>query len=175
MRPKTIYSLATLMMIMVFPAIARAALINQSFVNEYRTDAVYLFIINDNRSADISFETNPVSFGDDATDWTYTLFGSETLLMEGDPIDPYSGSFRVSFTDNSPRRNTNQFDFTLEWAEYLGGVSVGQGSIYYQNGTIDRFDGNFTSTVPTPLPASAWLLMSGLALFVGFRRYTKED
>jgi hypothetical protein len=175
MKLKTLITLAIL--IVILPLSARAALMTQSFVNEYQTDAIYLFILNDNRGADISFDTDPVSFGNAASGWSHTLFDTETLMMAGNTIDPFNGSFDVTFTDNSnrPNRNTNQFDFTLEWAEYLGGTSVGQGSIYYQNGSMTSFDDTFTSTVPTPLPASAWMLMSGLALFFGIRRYNKED
>lgn len=174
MKLKTLITLAIL--IVILPLSARAALMTQSFVNEYQTDAIYLFILNDNRGADISFDTDPVSFGNAASGWSYTLYDTETLMMAGNTIDPYNGLFDVTFTDNSnrPNRNTSQFDFTLEWAEYMGGTSVAQGSIYYQNGSITSFDDTFTSTVPTPLPASAWMLMSGLALFLGVRRYNKE-
>jgi hypothetical protein len=171
---KTIYLLMILLMI---PVVASAATISQSFLNDYQSDAIYLFIINDNVGRDISFQTDPVVYGGAATGWTTTLFDSESLVMQGTTIIPLSGLFDVTFWDN---RNgggnpTGFFDFSLEWAEYLGGAAVAQGSLYYDNGAIVGADGNFTSTVPTPVPASAWMLFSGLALFVGIRRHNNKE
>lgn len=170
---KTIYLLMILLMI---PAAVSAATISQSFLNDYQSDAIYLFIINDNVGRDISFVADPVVYGGAATGWSTTLFDSESLVMQGTTINALSGIFDVTFWDN---RNgggnpTGFFDFTLEWAEYLGGAEVAQGSLYYDNGGITGSDGNFTSTVPTPVPASVWMLFSGLALFVGIRRHNKE-
>lgn len=164
--------LSLILILMAIPVAASAATFTQSFTNENPADAIYLFIINDNVGRDISFVDDPVNFGDAAAGWNTTLFGTETLVMQGTTIDAYTGSFDVTFWDNRDGNGnpTGFFDFTLEWAEYSNGSALAQGSIYYTNGGITGADGNFTSTVPTPVPASLWLAISGLALLVGIRR-----
>lgn len=174
MKLKTIINL--ILLILIMPAAGRAATITKSLVNDYQTDTIYLFITNDDAGPGISFVSDPVVFGGGAAGWSATLFDTNTLVMQGAPINPLSGQFDVAFWDN---RNGNGnpsafFDFSLEWAEYLGGSAVGQGSLYYTNGAITGADGNFTSTIPTPIPASAWMLVSGITLLVGIRRYKKE-
>ena len=173
MKLKTIRNLILILLIMPFTA--SAATITESLHNDYQTDAIYLFIINDGQGRDIEFVTDPVVFGDAATDWSTTLFDSESLVMQGATIDPESGLFDITFWDNRNRGGSNAFDFTLEWAEYFNGVAVGQGSLYYTNGDIVAANDNFTSTVPTPIPASAWMLVSGVALLVGIRRHNKGN
>ena len=159
-------------LLLALPLVLNAATLTQTFENEYETDAVYLFIINDSIGRDVTFDDDPVSIGGAAAGWSTTLFDSESLVMQGTTIDAFSGSFTVSFWDgrNGGGNPDAFFDFTLEWAEYLDGSMVAQGSIYYDDGGIYRTDDNFTSTVPTPVPASVWMLVSGLALLVGLRR-----
>jgi len=166
--------LSLILILLAMPMLASAATLTQyDFYNEYQADAIYLFIINDNTGQDISFVNDPVVFDGATTGWTTTVFNPEALVMQGSAIDPYTGNFDVTFWDNrGGNGNPNGFfDFTLEWAEYLGGTAMAQGSIYYTNGSITGADGNFTSTIPTPIPASLWLAISGLTLLVGIRRY----
>lgn len=173
MKLKMIRNLILILLIMPFTA--TAATITESLYNDYQTDAIYLFIINDNQGRDIEFVTDPVVFGNAATDWTTTLFDSESLVMQGTTIDSLSGLFDVTFWDGRTNGGNNTFDFTLEWAEYFNGVAVDQGSLYYLDGEITGADDNFTSTVPTPIPASAWMLVSGVALLVGIRRRSNKE
>ena len=155
---------------MPFPA--EAATTTQTLLNDHQTDAIYLFIVNDQTDPFIRFAADPVDFGRDAVGWSSTLFEDNTaLLMQGDAIDPRQGRFRVTFDDGLPGGGRDSFDFTLEWAEYYQGTSLEQGSIYYSNGRYTGFDDSFNSTVPTPVPASVWMLVSGLGLLVGLRRY----
>ncbi len=166
--------LSLILILMTLPVAASAAtLTTNDFYNEYQSDAIYLFIINNNTGRDISFVDDPIVFDGATAGWTTTLFSPEALVMQGATIDPYTGNFDVTFWDNRNGNGnpTGFFDFTLEWAEYLGGTAVAQGSIYYSNGGITGTDGNFTSTIPTPVPASLWLAISGLTLLVGLRRY----
>jgi len=170
-------TICLLMILLMIPVAASAATLTQSFLNDYVSDSIYLFITDVN-GRDIDFVDDPVVFGGAASGWSAAVFDDgDTLVMQGTTIDARSGLFDVTFWDN---RNGNGnptafFDFTLEWAEYSGGVALGLGSIYYTDGVITGADGNFTSTVPTPVPASVWMLFSGLALFVGIRRRSNKE
>lgn len=164
------------LILLAFPPLLNAAIFTQTFLNEYESDAIYLFIKNvDEIGRSVVFDDDPVDFGLAAGAWSSTLVDSESLIMQGASIAPLSGSFTVSFWDERDGKGNagKDFDFTLEWAEYFKGAAVAQGSIYYLDGEDYATDGNFTSTVPAsvPVPASVWMLVSGLALLVGLRRY----
>lgn len=160
--------------LLMMPVAASAATFDQFFYNEYQTDGVYLFILNDSVDTDIHFEADPVAFGGTASGWSTTLYDPESLYVQGTMIDPFDGNFTVSFTDNNGSTGTDVLDFTMEWAEFANGTSLAQGSLYYLDGIISSADGNFTSTIPTPVPASVWMLFSGLAMFIGIRRRTAK-
>lgn len=152
---------------------AEAATITRTFLNDQTTDAVYLFIVNDQDDPFIRFADEPVRFllDADANGWQSMLFDDNTtLMMYGDAIDPRSGRFRVTFQDGLTGGGNGGFDFRLEWAEYFQGGVLDQGSLYYSNGGYTGLDNTFTSSVPTPVPASVWMMVSGLALLVGLSR-----
>jgi hypothetical protein len=160
--------------LLMMPVTASAATFDQFFYNEYQTDGVYLFILNDSVDTDIHFDADPVAFGGTASGWSTTLYDPETLYMQGTTIDPFDGNFTITFTDNDGSTGTDVLDFTMEWAELLGGTVLAQGSLYYMDGNISSADPNFTSTIPTPVPASVWMLFSGLAFVIGIRRNSKK-
>lgn len=158
--------------VFLLPLQAEAGSITRTLMNDHRTDAIYLFIVNDETDPFIRFADDPVDYRRDAVGWSSTLFDdNSTLLMQGAAVDPRQGRYRVTFADGLTGGGNASFDFTLEWAEYFQGTLLEAGSIYYTNGSFTGFDGTFTSTVPTPVPASVWMLVSGLALVVGLRRY----
>lgn len=173
--PKTICRLVAVIIVLLMPGAALAGTYTQTFYNEFQTDSIYPFLYDDDKNHDVIFQS--VDFTD--ASWSIATSNSENtyLQLSGPVVDPGALQFDITFTGGPNKYRIPSF--TLEWAEYLNGVpsaSDAMGAI-----TLDRKGGSyswivsndFNSTVPTPLPASTWLLLSGLFFLVGVRRHTR--
>ncbi len=133
-----------------------AAPLTQAFRNDYATDSIFLFIT----AGDVEFENvirMPVY-------WDMGISDPYTLALFGFEIDP-GEKFIIRFSERG--------SFTLEWAEMLGSVIQGSGSIFFENGRYVDASAEFDQPVPTPVMPTLWLLGSGLVCLVGVRRKLK--
>jgi len=176
MHSKTL--IGALALILMIPVVSSAALFSASFANLYDTDEIVLAITPDQESRNITFESVdfPGEFNP-AAGWSVTSTEPGLVTMGGNAISAGSSLFDVTFNDNTGwlegwigtifnGGNVNwAFDFTLQWTEYLAGVEIGQWTYEFENGVNQ-------STTPVPLPTSGWMLLSGLALFIGIRRHS---
>lgn len=149
----------TILILTMFSPAASAAPFWMNFWNEFQTDSVYLFIIDDN----VTFRN--VDENQLAPTWTMDTFEPTRLVFSGDTINANQGSFRIQFSDNRDA-------FLLEWAEVLNGVVQPghSGTLTFNNRgqIVNSAYGPITSAVP--IPESIWLLGSALICFVGIRR-----
>jgi hypothetical protein len=162
---------ALFLMLVLSPVMASASLIYHYQNNFFETDEIVFEITDVTSGAEISIAnymptSYPVSF-----DWSTegTPPQSLTYTYDGGSIEANTGNFIFYLWDGGPLEwfvNMDNFDFTLTWTEFLGGVEQGSGSVAYLDGV--------PTAVPTPLPASVWLLLSGLGLFVGIRRHRAD-
>jgi hypothetical protein len=153
----------------MMPAVALAAVFEFEYTNAFVADVISFQITDVTSSANISFADwfiwSPDSNGA-AAEWTYVrALPPQSLVFSAQPgssILPLSGVFSLWLWDGGYNfwGPPDQFDFTLSWTESLNGITLGAGTIDFENGVM----------VPAPLPASAWMLLSGLAMFVGVRR-----
>lgn len=166
--------IATIALLFI-PAVGSAAFMEYVYHNAYEADEIRFNIVNVTSGADISFNTFlwwTHDSSDAANDWTWLRTDPQSLVFS-DPdnpregILPGTGTFTVSVYDGVLfplfSQTSDRFDFTLEWSEWLNGSMVA-GS----EGHLDFIDGE---PIPTPIPASAWMLVSGLAIFLGIRRH----
>ena len=155
----------SLILLLTAPAVGSAALLSGTYWNTFEANEIRFNLV-DGGSLDIRIVfANP---GDAAENWDSQITDGQRVVFGGPgeaAIVPHTGSFRVWFYDNSFFNfSSDNFDFTLEWAEYLNGSFLGSGDITYEDGE--------EVPSPVPLPTSAWMLISGLALFVGIRRHS---
>lgn len=159
--------------LLLAPIHGHAGTFTANFYNEYQTDAVYLFLYDDG-PRDVFFQD--VTFSGPRT-WEITDQTDTFLHFSGaNEAGPRDLRFRITFADGHSGRNIQPF--TLEWAEYLAGgpsTSNAMGTLSYERnrgrlGWVASSD--FTSTVPTPIPGSTWLLLSGIFFLAGVRRQT---
>ena len=146
------------MLVVMVAAVSHAAPLNQTYNNDNNTDYIYLFITSVSGP-----EVNFIEWRTLPGGWTVDIQEDKTLSAYGPEINP-GERFRVRFSE----RGT----FTLEWTEMLNGsnIPVGSGSISYNNGRLVGADNSFTSTFPTPVSSTYWLLGSGLIVLIGVRR-----
>lgn len=146
---------------------------SSTFWNEYQTDSIYLFLYDDNNRHDAIFQS--VTFSN-AT-WSVADQSDTYLHLSGPEAGPWDIAFTLSITDNR-NRNARIIPFTLEWAEYLNGSPSAvdaMGSIEFTRGGNSWVaSSDFNSTIPNPIPASTWLLLSGIGFLVGVRRQTRS-
>jgi hypothetical protein len=150
----------TAILILMVTAVSHAATLNYTYNNDNQTDYIYLFITSV-EGADVDF----VQWTSLPGGWVTDIHEAERLSAYGPTIDP-GERFRIRFSE----RGT----FTLEWAEMLSGVAQDQGSRYFVNGRFVSADDEFTSTIPTPIAGTYWLLGSGLIVLIGVRRRSKS-
>ena len=172
------YRLGVLIAILLFimPLHGHAGTYTATFLNEFQTDAVYLFLYDDRSNQDVRFQdvafTGPSSWGIAQQTDTFLNFRGTSEAGPGDL------RFRITFNDD--RNNPNIIPFTIEWAEYLNGSpstsdAMGTLSMERDRGRLTWVATNdFNSTVPTPIPGSTWLLMSGLFFLAGVRRHNRR-
>lgn len=165
--PKYIIGFFAVLVIMVMslPLDAKAGIYKGNFRNDYQADSIYLFLYDEAPDADVIFQNvrlNPASA------WSAAAQTETYLWLSGPAVSPKSVKFNLTFTDDRATRDI--LPFTLEWAEYLNGSFAAPdafGSLMRgprQNGAGYQWTASdaFSSPVPTPLPASTWLLLSGL-------------
>jgi len=152
--------------LLVMPSLASAAFMDYSYENKYDTDQIVFNIVELGPDAPntIYFTrlgngiSAPAGWRDDFSNAFQTLtFSSATAIGAGD------GGFNFPFYDDWRINNLLGFDFTMTWSEYDIQDEV------WKNGIIQFEDG--IEVLHTPIPASAWMLMSGLAIFLGIRRH----
>jgi hypothetical protein len=155
--------------LLVMPSLASAAFMDYSYENKYDTDQIVFNIVElGPEASDTIYFTNMPFFGHsiDATDgWDADISNAfQTLTFSSaDAIDAGTGSFNFPFYDSFLTADLLGFDFTMTWSEYDIRDEV------WKNGII-QFE-NGVEVLHTPIPASAWMLMSGLAIFLGIRRH----
>jgi hypothetical protein len=158
----------SMLLFLIIPVVASAARWEFNYTNAFTSDEINFEITNVTSGANLSFFDmliwSPDS-GGAAADWTYQVNTPPPSLAfsasSGGSIASGSGAFSMWFYNGDFFGTAlDDFDFTLAWTESIGGAIQG-------SGTIDFVDGN---VVPTPIPASAWMLLSGLAMFIGIRR-----
>ena len=123
---------------------ANATTAQQTFTNDYASNAIYLFADN---PANLSF-TN-ATFSGGASGWSLTVNTGDELAMSGPVLTPGNGLFNVTFSYTS-------LPFSFQWAEVLTGTTT--------NTTNSAFThlSAINPASPVPLPAPIWLLGSAL-------------
>jgi hypothetical protein len=145
-----------LLTFLVSGSVVHAAPFTQTFLNDYQTDSIFLFITDvDLTDGDTTFS----KWQKTPKNWVEGFNEPDKISVSGPQINP-GEEFRVKFD--------NRGTFTLEWAELLKGSIQGSGSIYFDNGSFAGVSDNFTSAVP--INGSLWLLGSGLVCLMGIRR-----
>ncbi len=168
-----IFGLLVIFALLVLPRTAMAGTYSSTFWNEYQTDSIHLFLYDDSNRHDVIFES--VTFSN--VTWSVADQSDTYLHLSGPEAGPWDIGFTLSVTDN---RNPNAriIPFTLEWAEYLNGSPStvdAMGSIAFTRGGNSWVaSSDFNSAIPNPIPASTWLLLSGICFLVGVRRRTQS-
>lgn len=138
---------------------AGAATLNQSFHNDFASNAIYLFSDN---AANLNFSN--VTLGGAASGWSIDTLNGQELSMSGATLSPGTGNFTVTLSYQS-------LPFSFQWAEVLAGgatnVVLGSGTLNW-NGSSWSANNAFTHlgalnpAAPVPIPAPIWLLGSAL-------------
>jgi hypothetical protein len=144
---------------------AGAATLNQTFMNDYATNALYFWADD---AANLQFAQ--VSFGTGMTAWSVQQNGGDALVLAGPTVDARAGRFTVRF-DYTTR------PFSFQWAEVFfdSGLNriLGGGTLTYTTGgwvSSDVFTRAaavphpFAAQASVPLPQPALLLVSALLL-----------
>ena len=164
------------LILFLIPLNGQAGIYTATFLNEYQTDGLYLFLYDDSADHDVRFQ-----------DVTFNGPGSWEIAEQTDTFLHFSGAneagpadlrFRITFTDDRNSRFITPF--MLEWAEYLDGRpsasdAMGTLSLERRRGRLSWVaTSDFNSTVHSPIPGSTWLLMSGIFFLAGVRRHTRR-
>ncbi len=152
----------------------QAAKLNQTFANDFDTNSIYLWSAD---AGNMSFlEANP---GKGMDGWSITTLTPAKLVMAGPTVDAGRGRFKVllNYLDRS---------FRMEWAEVYFANAIptvrGAGTLTYGKGGwsnddsfshMAEFQLSNVKSAATPLPSSAVMLLSALALG-GLARYRRR-
>ena len=152
---------------------ASASTLQQTFTNDYASNAIYLFADN---PVNLSFTSATFSGG--ASGWSLTVNTGDELAMSGTVLTPGSGLFNVTF-------NYTSLPFSFQWAEVLTGTTtntvLGSGTLNW-NGSGWSTNSAFTHlsainpASPVPVPAPIWLLGSALVglICIGRRSHSPK-
>lgn len=158
--------IGSMILVLMMPVVALAATLDFVYDNQYETDMIRFDIIDVTSGGSLIFFDFPPLGWDistDAANWTDSVINVNASVMFSAPADASiladANHFNLSIWDRLGGDDPSIFDLTLAWTEYLDGGVQGAGTIDFENGVI-----------ATPLPASAWMLLSGLAMFIGIRR-----
>jgi hypothetical protein len=152
------FVLAVLLTMSTVASQATAAPWTQVFKNDYDLDAIH-FWITDGNVTFVSWQQpkNP-------DPWVTDVFEPTHVAGSGAMIQAGKGSWQVRFSDKTP--------FTMQWAEILGGIIQGSGSLIYDKGWTSSPD--FTMEVSqVSIPTTLLLLGSGFVGLVGIRKTTR--
>ena len=181
---KIFYSIACLLLtgLVCFPSDLRAGSYAVDFNNKFDTDAIYLFLFNeDDNKKDVIFQE--INFST-PSNWSVADFSPDYLHLTSTAA-AIAGDFDYSITFSDGEKGNGANTFRIEWAEYLNGLPSGdtaQGSLTFSGSmnsaptpvSNDVFTSTVPGTVPTPIPASTWLLLSGIFFLVGVRRHARR-
>ena len=149
-------------LLLLLPALATAAMISSTFYNQTDADEVRFSVLNDAIGEDVTISIRYP--GGAASGWPYPPYAPPPTqsVWFGDSTEADilagTGSFTLWFMAPGA---IDVMDFTLLWQEFSDGLLMFQDFDTYIDGQV---------ATPTPIPASAWMLASGLALFIGLRR-----
>lgn len=152
---------------------AQAASLNQSFSNDFDTNAIYLW--SDDPS-NMQFEQ--VRFSAAMAGWNLDVDSASALVLSGPAAAAGAGRFTV-------KMDYQVKPFSMQWAEVFfdSGINriLGGGTLTYRNGGWSGSDvftragdipHQFSAQSAVPLPPSIVLLLSALAFFP-LRRYVR--
>ncbi len=163
MRPLLRFA-ATLLALSLTATTAVAATLNQTFMNDFASNAMYFWSEN---PANMQF--GAVSFGSNMSGWSVQSASAAALVIQGPVVAAAQGRFTMGF-DYVTR------PFSLQWAEVFfdSGINhiLGAGTLSYSasgwagtNVFTHAADvpHQFTTQASVPLPPSVVLLLSALA------------
>lgn len=142
---------------------AGAATLNQTFMNDHATNALYFWADD---ATNLQFER--VRFGTGMTAWSVQSNSGDALVLTGPTVDARAGRFtlRLDYTTRP---------FSFQWAEVFfdSGLNriLGAGTLTYTTGGWVGSDvftraaavpHQFAAQASVPLPQSVLLLLSGL-------------
>ncbi|MGE3772360.1 MAG: hypothetical protein AB7I32_05505 [Gammaproteobacteria bacterium] len=156
---------ATLLTLSLSATTAVAATLDQTFMNDFTSNALYLW-----SDEPAKLQLGAVSFGSNMQAWSVQSASAAALVLGGPAVAAGQGRFSIRF-DYVSR------PFSLQWAEVFfdGGLNhiLGAGTLSYSTsgwaGTnvfthAADIPQQFTAQTSVPLPPSAVLLSSALVL-----------
>lgn len=155
---------ALLITLLLSAGSAGAATLNQTFMNDFETNAIYLW------STDASnMSLDGISFGANMGAWQATTHTPAKLVLSGPTIGPVAGRFDLLM-------NYKNLPFQLEWAEVFfdnaNNAIRGYGTLTFDGGGWSNANvSSHVIDIPlhpgavVPLPSSLLLLVS-IVLFV---------
>ena len=148
---------------------AQAATLNQTFMNDFETNAVYLWSVD---AANMHFDG--FSLGSNMEAWQAEVSTPDKLVLRGPSVTAGAGRFNLLM-------NYQSTPFRLEWAEVffdkVSNVVRGYGTLTFDgNGWSNTSVASHVIDIPLhpavaamPLPAS-WLMMASALALVGLRK-----
>ena len=155
-------SLALLMLLTV--GTARAATLDQTFMNDFETNTIYLWSLD---SANMRFDG--FSTGANMAAWNAQVSTADRLVLSGPTLAAGAGRFNLHMHYSSA-------PFRLEWAEVffnkVENVVLGRGTLTFDgNGWSNSAFASHSIDMPLnptvaalPLPGSAMMMLSALLL-----------
>ncbi|MFW5836907.1 MAG: hypothetical protein ACOCVM_02790 [Desulfovibrionaceae bacterium] len=176
---KTLFATMLLALALAFlspPGLAQASSFSVSWGNEFKMDTLNLWVVDSPADGGVDFLSASLSDhkGRPMRGWDVTA-SSSMVFAQGKTTPPFKLFADVTFSENTQ-------NFAVEWAEIWtkGNGDIKQmftGTNYYTyehgRGSWSFTKGDITNApttqAPTPIPATAWLLSSGLMLLMGTR------
>ncbi len=144
---------------------ARAATLDQLFMNDFETNGIYLWSVDP-----ANMTLSSAGFGSNMSGWSVQSNTGEKLVMSGPTLAAAAGRFNVLM-------NYLSKPFQMEWAEIYFNNAVrtvrGVGTLTYGDSGwsnvnsfshMSEFSVPAPATIATPLPASVVMMLSALAL-----------
>ena len=157
-------SRALLITLLLTTGSAAAAKLEQTFMNDFETNAIYLWSLDTSNMSLDGF-----SAGADMGGWQAAISAPAHMVLSGPTVAAGAGRFNLLM-------NYKTIPFRIEWAEVLfdhvGSVVKGYGTLSFNgNGWSNSNVASHLIDIPlhprvaaTPLPSSLLMLFSALAL-----------